>query len=39
MEAHVGCRRDHISAVQNDESASVRNVRSAKLEWPSLILN
>ena len=35
----MGCRRDHIGAVCGDESVSVRNIRNAKLEWLSLILN
>ena len=35
----MGCRRDHIGAVYGDESALVRNVRSAKIEWLSLVLN
>ena len=35
----MGCGRDCIGAVCGDESMSVRNVKNAKLEWLSLILN
>ena len=35
----MGCRRDRISAVCGDESALVRDVRSAKIEWLLLVLN
>ena len=35
----MGCRRDCIGAVHGDESASVRNIKNAKLEWLLLILN
>ena len=33
MEARIGCRRDHVSAVHSDVSTSVRNIRCAKIEW------
>ena len=35
----MGCGRDRIGAVHGDESMLVRNVRNAKLEWLSLVLN
>ena len=35
----MGCRRDCVNAMHGDESALVRNVRNAKIEWLSLILN
>ena len=35
----MGCGRDHISAVRGNESVLVRNVRNAKLEWLSPVLN
>ena len=35
----MGCGRDHVGAVHGDESASMRNVRNAKIEWLSCILS
>ena len=39
MEAHTGCGRDCVGAVHGDESTLVRDIRSAKLEWLSVVLN
>ena len=35
----MGSGRDCIGAMCGNESTSVRNVRNAKIEWLSLILN
>ena len=35
----MGCMRDRVSAMRGNESTLVRNVRNAKIEWLSLVLN
>ena len=35
----MGCGRDHVGAVHGNESALIRNISHAKIEWLSLILN